>query len=138
MLISALAVGVFWATSAIALIDECVYTPCQHGGTCSDLYGRYHCTCTVGWTSGDCSVDDNECASTPCLNGAVCVESNNDNRVPIARFSCSEFGLPRFSPTVSVGVALRRHAGNLGNCIWTTALRVALSRHEIAAFRPYS
>ena len=29
--------------------DECVSSPCQHGGTCNDDIGRYTCTCQPGY-----------------------------------------------------------------------------------------
>lgn len=32
------------------LADECQSNPCQHGGTCRNLVGRYECSCLPGFT----------------------------------------------------------------------------------------
>jgi len=31
-------------------IDDCSPNRCQNGGTCTDMIGRYQCTCTAGYT----------------------------------------------------------------------------------------
>lgn len=38
--------------------NECTsdrFYPCQHGGTCVDLVGRYECLCTSMYTGVNCS-----------------------------------------------------------------------------------
>jgi hypothetical protein len=30
-------------------IDDCLSEPCQHGGTCTDLYNGFECTCRPGF-----------------------------------------------------------------------------------------
>ena len=35
-------------------IDECLSSPCQNGGTCSDEVNGYTCVCVAGYTGGDC------------------------------------------------------------------------------------
>jgi hypothetical protein len=35
-------------------IDECLSSPCQNGGTCSDEVNGYSCACVAGYTGGDC------------------------------------------------------------------------------------
>ena len=35
-------------------IDECGSSPCQNGGTCTDLVDGYTCTCSAGYTGSDC------------------------------------------------------------------------------------
>jgi hypothetical protein len=42
--------------------DDCSSSPCQHGGTCTDLgFFAYACACTRGWTGKDCDEDIPEC-----------------------------------------------------------------------------
>ncbi|CAH0628596.1 unnamed protein product [Chrysodeixis includens] len=58
--------------------DECDSNPCEHGGTCLNLVGGYHCLCPSNWEGRDCDVDVNECrnfAGTDlgCQNGATCI-----------------------------------------------------------------
>ncbi|XP_075232242.1 cubilin [Lycorma delicatula] len=62
----------------LRLVDECSSNPCQNGGTCSDLYGNFHCHCPDGWEGPLCTVDVNECArfhgtDLGCQNDAVCI-----------------------------------------------------------------
>ena len=35
-------------------INECNKSPCKNGGTCTNKYGKYVCTCPSGWTGKDC------------------------------------------------------------------------------------
>ncbi|KAL9692813.1 hypothetical protein quinque_000108, partial [Culex quinquefasciatus] len=57
-------------------IDECAEGPCQNGGTCIDMVGRFRCECPPQWT-GETYVD--ECESNaasgglgPCINAESC------------------------------------------------------------------
>ena len=34
--------------------DECSSTPCQNGGTCTDLINAYDCACRDGYEGTDC------------------------------------------------------------------------------------
>ncbi|KAI3363129.1 hypothetical protein L3Q82_011776 [Scortum barcoo] len=43
-------------------INECDSSPCQHGGTCSDLLGHYECQCPTGFLGKNCEVDIDACA----------------------------------------------------------------------------
>ena len=36
-------------------IDDCASTPCENGGTCSDLVADYQCACVAGFTGKKCS-----------------------------------------------------------------------------------
>ncbi|EDV28197.1 uncharacterized protein TRIADDRAFT_53561 [Trichoplax adhaerens] len=56
-------------------IDECESSPCKNGGHCFDLYSKYFCFCTAGFTGPACEYDINECIRRPCRNGATCVNS---------------------------------------------------------------
>ncbi len=39
-------------------VDECHSNPCQHGGTCTDQIGGYHCTCSAGSTGTECQTGE--------------------------------------------------------------------------------
>ncbi|CAK8682879.1 unnamed protein product [Clavelina lepadiformis] len=65
--------------------DDCVTNPCQHGGTCIDLYNSYLCQCVSQWEGPTCASDVNECSSFAsvgwgCQNGATCVNLLGDFR----------------------------------------------------------
>ena len=34
--------------------DECVSIPCLNGGTCTDLFNDYNCTCVTGYIGRNC------------------------------------------------------------------------------------
>lgn len=34
--------------------DECILSPCFHGGLCVNLPGSYKCNCTAGWQGPLC------------------------------------------------------------------------------------
>ena len=36
-------------------IDDCASTPCENGGTCSDLVADFQCACVTGFTGKNCS-----------------------------------------------------------------------------------
>lgn len=60
-------------------IDDCVSTPCQHGGRCIDELGGYHCDClSTGFEGHDCEINIDECATNMCTNGAECIDQIND------------------------------------------------------------
>ena len=35
-------------------IDECLSSPCQNGGTCTDDVNGYTCVCDAGYTGTNC------------------------------------------------------------------------------------
>ncbi|XP_068245433.1 putative neural-cadherin 2 [Palaemon carinicauda] len=35
-------------------VDECAYQPCLHGGTCTNIYPGYQCSCAAGTTGYNC------------------------------------------------------------------------------------
>jgi cubilin len=58
--------------------DHCKSYPCQHGGTCFNMFDTYRCECTENWEGPTCSEDVNECSKyvgtdLGCQNGATCI-----------------------------------------------------------------
>ena len=35
-------------------IDECLSSPCQNGGTCTDLHAGFECACIPGYSGSEC------------------------------------------------------------------------------------
>ncbi|KAK2160092.1 hypothetical protein LSH36_140g00016 [Paralvinella palmiformis] len=58
-------------------IDECLSSPCQNGGTCTDEVNGYSCTCVAGFTGTNCETNIDECLSSPCQNGGTCTDEVN-------------------------------------------------------------
>lgn len=66
---------------------SCANTPCQNGGTCTDVGDSFSCSCAQGFEPGGlgftCSQDINECdpnndgdlSDSLCLNGATCTNT---------------------------------------------------------------
>ncbi|XP_065054363.1 fibropellin-3-like isoform X2 [Rhopilema esculentum] len=57
--------------------DECLHSPCQNNGSCTDLTKDYLCNCTPGYTGKSCETEINECLSYPCLNHGHCIDLVN-------------------------------------------------------------
>ncbi|XP_022107899.1 cubilin-like isoform X2 [Acanthaster planci] len=60
--------------------NDCQNNPCQHGGTCINLYQGYQCRCVAGWQGDTCNEDVNECAiivgtEDECQNSGTCVNT---------------------------------------------------------------
>jgi len=56
--------------------DDCEFSPCQHGGTCTDCGTLcYICDCIVGWRGKSCETDWNECTMGihTCHGFAMCI-----------------------------------------------------------------
>ncbi|XP_043101951.1 protein Z, vitamin K-dependent plasma glycoprotein b [Puntigrus tetrazona] len=43
--------------------DQCLSSPCKHGGTCRDGIGGYTCTCEETYSGSDCQTDKSQCPS---------------------------------------------------------------------------
>nr|XP_024214483.1 protein crumbs [Halyomorpha halys] len=57
-------------------VDECLSSPCQHGGTCTDGINRFTCSCgRTGYTGQMCEININECENNPCLNNGICFDN---------------------------------------------------------------
>ncbi|MGH0117939.1 UNVERIFIED_CONTAM: hypothetical protein FKN15_042714 [Acipenser sinensis] len=52
--------------------DECVPSPCAHGGTCQDLHNGFQCSCPPQWTGKTCQLDADECELQLCVNALAC------------------------------------------------------------------
>ncbi|XP_076085388.1 sushi, von Willebrand factor type A, EGF and pentraxin domain-containing protein 1-like [Mytilus galloprovincialis] len=62
-------------------------TPCVHG-TCKDLPGNYHCTCSIGYKGQNCD-QDITCAELTLHNGAVMYKP--DRKIgSVATYSCNQ------------------------------------------------
>jgi EGF-like domain len=42
-----------------AEVNECESSPCENGGTCTDVIGGYVCTCAPGYTGTNCDLSKN-------------------------------------------------------------------------------
>ena len=61
-------------------VDDCLTTPCQNGGTCTDTgVNTVSCACPPEFGGEFCEADSDDCASNPCassaLGGAECVDT---------------------------------------------------------------
>ena len=56
--------------------DECVNSPCQNGGICTNTLGSFTCSCPSNFTGRLCETDVNECIiGSPCFNGGSCINT---------------------------------------------------------------
>ena len=62
----------FTGTRCESVVDECMSSPCENGGTCLDRVNKYTCSCAPSFTGTNCEEDENECMSNPCENGGTC------------------------------------------------------------------
>ncbi|XP_065362088.1 cubilin homolog [Calliphora vicina] len=58
--------------------DNCKSNPCQNGGSCLNIFGRFVCKCPKNFEGTACEKDVNECAlyagtDLGCQNGAQCI-----------------------------------------------------------------
>ena len=62
---------VFLGSHCETEVDECDMDPCQNGGTCTDLIGRFQCDCFPQYYGATCELQ-NGCFDQVCLNVASC------------------------------------------------------------------
>ncbi|XP_037079543.1 fibropellin-3-like [Pollicipes pollicipes] len=55
--------------------DDCLSSPCRHGGTCSDLVRGFSCACNPGYAGERCELTVAGCEQARCENGASCVRA---------------------------------------------------------------
>ena len=61
-------------------IDDCASSPCQNGGSCTDLVNDFKCNCTgTGFNGTKCQTNIDDCLSGPCQNGGTCTDGINGN-----------------------------------------------------------
>uniref|UniRef100_A0A0L8GNU4 EGF-like domain-containing protein n=1 Tax=Octopus bimaculoides TaxID=37653 RepID=A0A0L8GNU4_OCTBM len=54
------------------------YQPCLNGGICQNTKpDEYSCTCSKGFSGGNCEIVDRDCETNPCENGGTCVIAAN-------------------------------------------------------------
>ncbi|XP_067667466.1 CD109 antigen-like [Haliotis asinina] len=58
-------------------INECNFSPCIHGGTCSDRLPGYNCHCPIDVTGKNCE-SFMGCRLIPCQHGGTCHHLNYD------------------------------------------------------------
>lgn len=56
----------------------CSERDCLNGGRCSDPANTFACTCPIGFTGDDCSIDVNECDTGACKNNATCIDGRGN------------------------------------------------------------
>ncbi|XP_078612846.1 EGF-like repeat and discoidin I-like domain-containing protein 3 [Branchiostoma floridae x Branchiostoma japonicum] len=61
--------------------DECLSSPCYHGGTCQDQVNSYRCRCPTGYSGDNCETEIDWCSVMTCPLGWTCQNM-------ISYFSC--------------------------------------------------
>jgi hypothetical protein len=69
--------------------SACISGPCQNLAKCMDDLDQYSCSCMVGFSGSECSVDINECDSFPCSNTGACADSSTDTTVATDAYTCT-------------------------------------------------
>lgn len=54
--------------------DDCLDSPCQNNGSCSDGINTFSCACAVGFAGSNCNTNINDCEDNVCANGGTCVD----------------------------------------------------------------
>ena len=85
--------------------DECGSSPCQNGGTCTDVVANYTCACPAGWYGYDCEFDFDECLSSPCQNGATCSDQAYAVGSPIATLPRTDRLRPQCNTTTATDLS---------------------------------
>ena len=77
-------------------IDECLSTPCQNGGACTQDVDAYTCGCVAGFMGQRCQIDIDECQSQPCINRGTCNQQTQYDPEyarppdpPLGNYSCT-------------------------------------------------
>ncbi|XP_053686299.1 protein serrate [Sabethes cyaneus] len=69
-------------------IDECAEGPCQNGGTCIDMVGKFRCECPPQWTGETCNIDVDECETNVASGLGPCINAESCRNLP-GSFQCS-------------------------------------------------
>ncbi len=54
--------------------EHCAPNPCQNGGSCTNGWSGFTCSCAPGFTGTTCETDIDDCVADPCLNGGSCTD----------------------------------------------------------------
>ncbi|WAR30635.1 LOW QUALITY PROTEIN: FBP1-like protein [Mya arenaria] len=60
------------------LVDNCMKSPCKHGGICVNTLSGFICDCLgTGYQGNTCELNINDCFGNPCQNNGRCVDGVN-------------------------------------------------------------
>ncbi|XP_063000667.1 protein crumbs homolog 2 [Elgaria multicarinata webbii] len=90
--------------------DVCSSSPCQHAGSCQDLFNAFRCACSPGWGGLLCEANTDDCKSSPCIHGR-CVDEVGD-------FQCDcDKGYIGKRCQINVDDCIRHQCQNGGSCV---------------------
>nr|XP_020649057.1 protein crumbs homolog 2 isoform X2 [Pogona vitticeps] len=90
--------------------EVCSPSPCQHGGSCQDLFNAFSCACSPGWEGLLCQNNIDDCKSGPCLHGEC--------RDEVGDFQCEcHKGYIGKRCQINVDDCIRHQCQNGGTCI---------------------
>ncbi|KAF8366147.1 hypothetical protein PRIPAC_83976 [Pristionchus pacificus] len=71
-----------YSSSDCSVKDQCFFTPCQNGGTCSSTSNSYTCQCDSAYAGTNCEIYL-ACSSSPCKHG-TCTNSGTSGQYTCA------------------------------------------------------
>ncbi|XP_034038817.1 protein crumbs homolog 1-like [Thalassophryne amazonica] len=88
----------------------CDPNPCQHQGSCEDLFDLHHCSCRSRWTGRLCQDLMDTCASNPCIHG-ICTN------LPEGYMCKCELGYTGARCEVEEDVCANNNCSNSATCL---------------------
>lgn len=90
--------------------DICSPSPCQHGGSCQDLFNAFSCACGPSWEGLLCETNVDDCKPSPCLHGEC--------RDEVGDFQCEcHKGYIGKRCQINVDDCIRHQCQNGGTCV---------------------